>query len=154
MPEKTRFEAVPVAEILAKGLEKKGRRPRPVVLIVDDEPVIADTLAVILTHHGFAAMSAYDAESALELAEVIPPELVISDVLMPGLSGVDLAIALRESIPDCKVLLFSGQASTVDLLHSARKAGHDFTVLVKPVHPTELLAQISRLGIIPSNEEG
>lgn len=153
MSKKTRFEAVPIAEILAKGLEKKSNHHRPVVLIVDDEPVIADTLAVILTHHGFAAISAYDAEAALELAAVIPPELLISDVLMPGLSGVDLAITLKETIPDCRVLLFSGQASTVDLLHSARKAGHDFTVLVKPVHPTELLAQISKLGITPNGEE-
>jgi DNA-binding response OmpR family regulator len=152
MSEKTRFEAVPIAEILAKGLEKAPTH-RTVVLIVDDEPVIADTLAAILTHHGFAAMSAYDAETALELAAVIPPELLISDVMMPGRSGVDLAIAIKEAVPDCQVLLFSGQASTVDLLHSAREAGHDFTVLGKPVHPTELLTQIFNLGFIPSKGE-
>lgn len=152
MSEKTRFEAVPVKEVVEKGLPTTIGHHRPVVLIVDDEPVIADTLAAILTHHGFAALSAYDAEHALELAKTIPPELLISDVLMPGMSGIDLAIAIKQSIPDCKVLLFSGQAATVDLLASARRSGHDFTVLVKPVHPTELLAHVKKLGIAPHVE--
>ncbi len=149
MSGKMKFETVPVAEIAAKGLPTTTGHHPPVVLIVDDEPIIADTLAAILTHHGFAAMSAYDGEHALALAETIPPELLISDVLMPGMSGIDLAIAIQEAIPDCRVLLFSGQAATVDLLASARKAGHDFTVLVKPVHPTELLAQVRKLGVDP-----
>lgn len=152
MSEKSRFEAVPIAEILAQGLERKPLSPRPVVFIVDDEPVIADTLAAILIHHGFAAFPAYDGEQALELANVVPPELLISDVMMPGINGVDLAIAIKKQIPDCKIVLFSGQASTVDLLHSARQAGHDFTVLVKPVHPTDLIEHIRELGIHPKVE--
>jgi FixJ family two-component response regulator len=62
---------------------------------------------------------------------------------MPGITGVELAIMLTQSIPDLKVLLFSGQASTVDLLEKARHSGHHFTALTKPVHPTDMLKRIS-----------
>lgn len=116
---------------------------RPVVLVVDDEPVIADTLAIILSRNGFAAFVAYDGRSALEMASVIPPDLLVSDVMMPGMTGIDLAIALVEKVKDCKILLFSGQASTMDLLAEARDAGYDFATLTKPIHPKELLARIA-----------
>ena len=116
---------------------------QPVVLIVDDERVIADTLSIILSRSGFSTMTAYDGESALELARAVHPDLLISEVAMPAMTGVELAIAVTETVPGCKVLLFSGQATTVDLLEKARHRGHDFTILTKPVHPTEMLRRIS-----------
>lgn len=116
---------------------------RPLILIVDDERVIADTLSAILFQSGFLTMTAYNAEDALELAQTTPPDLLISDVVMPGMSGIDLAITMSQDFPQCKVLLFSGQAATVDLLETAREAGHNFTTLTKPVHPTDMLRRIS-----------
>jgi DNA-binding NtrC family response regulator len=116
---------------------------QPVVFIVDDERVIADTLSIILSKSGFSTMTAYDGESALELARAVHPDLLISDVVMPEMTGVDLAIAVTETVPGCKVLLFSGQAAIVDLLEKARRRGHDFTILTKPVHPTDMLRRIS-----------
>lgn len=117
---------------------------RPVVLVVDDEQVIADTLAVILSRNGFASMAAYSAEEALELASVVPPEVLVSDVVMPGMNGIELAITMEGKVPDCKVLLFSGQASTLDLMVEAREKGHNFLALTKPVHPTTLIECITR----------
>jgi DNA-binding response OmpR family regulator len=115
-------------------------KPRPVVLVVDDEPIIADTVSLILSRSGFTVLTAYDARSALELAKIIPPELLISDITMaPDMDGVDLAIELVEAIPDCRILLFSAQVGTMDLLAKARQAGHSFTLLAKPLHPTKLL---------------
>jgi DNA-binding response OmpR family regulator len=135
------FQVVPFDEV--PSTEPTVQREPPVVLVVDDERVIADTLSIILSKSGFAVMTAYDGESALELAAVIPPELLITDVAMPGMNGIELAVALAQSIPDCKVLLFSGQASTIDLLDEARREGHNFTLLTKPVHPTDLLTRIA-----------
>jgi DNA-binding response OmpR family regulator len=123
-----------------RQIERQG----PVVLIVDDERIIADTLSMILSRSGFAVLTAYDGQSALELARIIPPELLLTDVMMaPGMNGVELATAVAETVPDCKILLFSGQAATVDLLADARDTGHNFTLLTKPLHPTELLARIA-----------
>lgn len=137
------FPTVPLPELTLKGITPQTDPLRPVVLVVDDEAVIADTLAVILSQHGFATMVAYDGKSALQIAELVPPDLLLTDVIMPDISGVDLAIALRRLLPGCKVLLFSGQASTVDQLAAAGDSASDFTVLSKPIHPRQLLAQVS-----------
>jgi CheY-like chemotaxis protein len=88
-------------------------------------------------------MSAYDGYSALEAALLAPPELLITDVVLPGMSGIELAITIRRVFPDCKILLFSGQASTADLLAAAKREGHQFTLLSKPLHPIDLLARVA-----------
>lgn len=117
-------------------------RSQPRVFVVDDEAVIATTLATILRLHGLEA-SCYDSPvQALRAALENAPDLLISDVMMPEMSGVELALAIRKSCPDCKVLLFSGQAATANLLEKAGADGHDFELLSKPVHPSDLLAKI------------
>jgi CheY-like chemotaxis protein len=83
---------------------------------------------------------------ALAAARLEVPDLVISDVAMPGISGVELAIQMRAQHPNCKVLLFSGQATTLDLLEGARAQGYDFRLLQKPVHPSEFLFEIGELS--------
>src|ERR1700728_1755951 len=109
-------QIVPLAEVPHDDAIVLAKADRPAILIVDDERVIADTLAIILSRSGFATFTAYNGSSALELAEIVQPRLLISDVVMPGMTGVELAITLGELVPDCKVLLFSGQAATADLL--------------------------------------
>lgn len=112
------------------------------VFVVDDEPCIADTLATILQRSGYEVRPFYDAQSALEQFDALRPELVITDVMMPGMNGVEMAILIKQRHPDCKILLFSGQAATVNLLETARKQGYEFDILAKPVHPSDLLAKI------------
>lgn len=115
------------------------------VLVVDDERIIADTLSVILSKNNYEVMTAYDGISALELARAYPPTLLITDVMMPGMTGVELALALEEMISEIKVLLFSGQAATMDLLKQAKEMGKHFTLLSKPVHPVDMLRRVSNL---------
>ena len=117
---------------------------KPKVLVADDERVIADTLAMILNQSGFQARVAYTGEKAVELASEYEPEMLISDVIMAGLNGIDAAIKIREILPNIKILLFSGQAATADLLEKARAQGYEFEILAKPVHPQDLLARLRR----------
>jgi DNA-binding response OmpR family regulator len=145
MPRTLNFETVPVSELRNRNL-MVDRSFRPLVLIVDDESVIADTLSMILSQSGYSCIAVYDAASALDVVRVTPPQLLISDVVMPGLNGIDLGVEVRALVPDCKVLLFSGQAATVDLLGDPRYAAHNFVLLHKPVHPRELLSHISDFG--------
>ncbi|HEY9126182.1 MAG TPA: response regulator [Acidobacteriaceae bacterium] len=112
------------------------------IFVVDDESVIAMTLAMILGRSGFDAVSFTAPLEALEAAQARPPDLLISDVVMPKLSGIDLAIRVQQAAPDCKVLLFSGQAATANLLEEARQRGHDFELLSKPIHPSEFLQKV------------
>jgi len=117
-------------------------RPKPRVLVVDDERVIADTLAIILNKAGYDASAVYSGTGAVEQAKSIRPDLLISDVMMPDMNGIDAAIKVRAALPSCKILLFSGQAATADLLETARLQGHEFEILAKPVHPQDLLAKL------------
>jgi DNA-binding response OmpR family regulator len=112
------------------------------VFALDDERTIASTLATILKVNGYDAQYFTNPLEALEYARTITPDLLISNVVMPEMSGIDLAVRFKEECPTCKVLLFSGQAQTVDLLKAAREHGHDFQLLAKPVHPADLLAKI------------
>ena len=112
------------------------------VLIADDEKLIADTLAMILNQSGFQARAVYSGEKALEMAPTFPPDMLISDVIMADLNGIDAAIRIRALLPSIKILLFSGQAATADLLEKAHAQGYDFEILAKPVHPQDLLTKL------------
>ena len=116
------------------------------IFVVDDEFIIASTLATILQRNGFDAVFFTEPLAVLPAAREQAPDLLITDVVMPGLSGIDLAIALKQEFPDCKVLLFSGQAATSNLLETARAKGHDFELLSKPIHPTEFLKKIKNVA--------
>jgi CheY-like chemotaxis protein len=115
---------------------------KPRVLVADDERVIADTLSIILNQSGFEATAVYSGEKAVEMARSLRPNMLISDVIMTDMNGIDAAIQIRGILPDCKILLFSGQAATADLLEGARAKGHEFEILAKPVHPQDLLARL------------
>ena len=118
---------------------------RTVAFVVDDEDVIASTLELILLSRGFAVRSFVDPTDAVEAALTVKPDFLLTDVMMPNLNGIELALKLREINPDCCVLLFSGQAATSDLLAKAGEQGHRFDILAKPVHPLDLLSKISDL---------
>lgn len=112
------------------------------VLVVDDEVIIADTIVQILNRNGFQAHAVYNGKDAVEAARRTNPNTVLSDVLMPHLDGVETAIAIRAVCPETRIVLFSGQAATVEILERARAQGHDFELLPKPIHPVELLKHL------------
>jgi CheY-like chemotaxis protein len=143
MSQKTKFPTIPVDQVPKRESSLGAGANRPVVLVVDDESVITDTLAEILNRSGYTAIPAYDAEEALEIALLMPPELLLTDVMLPGMNGIELAVRMRRIFPDCKILLFSGQAATTDLLASAARDGHRFDLLSKPIHPGDLLRHVS-----------
>ena len=115
------------------------------ILIVDDEPQLADTLATILQRAGYIAKAVYSSDEALSLMAAQPTSLVVVDVIMPGMDGIALAKEIRKSYPTCRVLLFSGNADTQDLLEAAQQEGHAFEVLAKPVSPLQMLAKVASL---------
>ncbi len=122
------------------------------VFVVDDEHVIASSLAAILQMNGFRARSFTRAREALNAAPLQAPDLLISDVVMRDISGIDLAILITVQCPRCKILLFSGHASTSDLLQVARDKGYNFRLLSKPVHPADLLSEVGTLAQQPERE--
>ena len=140
--------------------EQKGvpiplvRKPKPAgtgfatnrkcILVIDDEEAIADSLAEILNHGGYDAHAFYSGNEAIESARKQCPDMVLSDVIMPKLNGIDTVLAITRICPRTRIVLFSGQAGTTDLLKNARAQGHNFELLPKPVHPEQLLKRLSK----------
>jgi CheY-like chemotaxis protein len=128
--------------ILPPGESMTEASTKPRVLVADDERVIADTLVMILNQSGFNARAVYSGEKAVEQALIFKPEMIVSDVIMAELNGIDTVIQIRKLFPKIKILLFSGQAATANLLEKARAQGYEFEILAKPVHPQDLLAKL------------
>jgi DNA-binding response OmpR family regulator len=143
MTRKMNFETVPLASLDLTKINLPRPTAGPAVLIVDDESVVADTLGMILELSGYRVSVAYDGISALKLSETVPLDLLLTDVCMPGMSGIDLAINIQRRLPHCKILMFSGHASASDLYGTALLERRGFTILAKPLHPAELLSRLS-----------
>jgi CheY-like chemotaxis protein len=122
-----------------------AQTPKRKALIVDDEHAVADTLARLLNQNGFEATAVYNGSDAIRSAGELRPDVVISDVHMAGMSGLDTVVRIKNSFPDCRVLLLSGSLPTQEELDAAQSEGHSFEILNKPVHPQELLA---KLGVV------
>lgn len=121
-----------------------GIPSRVKILVADDEQTIANTLARILDYSGFEARPVYSGEAAIEACRSFHPDVLISDVFMPGMTGIEAALVIRSSHPSCKILLFSGQASRADLLQSSGGNAQSFEIMEKPVHPLDILAKLRR----------
>lgn len=129
--------------------EAKSRRrsaAKPSILVVDDQQIIADSLADILNGSGFCARAAYGGQEALQLADAMRPDYLLTDVVMPAMNGVQLAIAITQKMPATRIVLLSGQAGISDILQDGRRQGYDFELVAKPIHPDQLIEHLRELG--------
>lgn len=113
--------------------------------MVDDEAIIAQTVVIILRNAGYEARSFSEPEVALDAVTDESPDLLVTDMAMPEMNGIELATRIQELRPCCKVLVVSGQLSTAALVAKAETAGHHFDFLSKPVHPLKLLEKIEHV---------
>jgi CheY-like chemotaxis protein len=127
-----------------KSTDPSRRLRKPTILVVDDQQMIANTTTMVLNQSGFRAECAYNGQSALEMALNLKPDYLLTDIVMPGITGVDLAIGVRNQLPGTVIVLISGQAGIIDLLRQARDGGYEFNLLAKPIHPEKLLEYLKR----------
>ncbi len=137
---------LPRDSILASSnLNPGNEERRRTVLIVDDEHLIADTLAEILNDSGnFVAVAVYDGASALEQVRDTGLDILITDVVMPEMNGIELAKAIKSIYPKTRIVLLSGQAQTRDLMQQAEHEGYEFELWAKPVHPDIVLERLKQ----------
>ncbi len=109
------------------------------VVVVDDERTIADTLVLILQKRGLDAFAFYSPLAALEAVAAIDPTYLVTDIVMPEVDGIALAMKVQRLCPECRVILMSGNA-----MYAGRELpGLGFPLLHKPVHPEQLLALLT-----------
>jgi DNA-binding NtrC family response regulator len=133
-------------------------RKKSLIFVVDDEEIIASTIASILRLKGYEADAFTLSSEALETSRSVSPDLLISDVMMPLLSGPELGLHIQASHPECRVLLFTGQWDRADLEIAAYEDGLVYQLIPKPVHPKELLKKVREMldtaSGVPVTEEG
>ena len=116
------------------------------ILVVDDERMVADTLGMIFDKRGFDCRVSYTGEDAIACSQFFAPELLLCDISMPGMGGLEVALRVTEQFPECRVLLLTGHYTT---LRSARKWARNRSapsrVLTKPVPPAMLLEEANEL---------
>ncbi len=131
---------------VGKNLPASKRGRRTSILVVDDERTVAHSIADILALHGYETRVAYDGRQAIREVLEDCPDAIISDVVMPRVNGIEAAKAIQEMCPEARILLFSGQAATSDLLKTAEEQGYSFELLSKPIHPDLLLSRLNQLN--------
>jgi DNA-binding NtrC family response regulator len=119
-----------------------GKKKKTVVMVVDDEPTVRETIIEILQDEGFDALGMSSAAHALLWIERIQPDIVLSDIVMPGMNGIEMAIQLMSTWPNCRVILFTGHPAAPDLLKKAVEQGHNFEVFSKPINPDQLIPRL------------
>ncbi len=119
--------------------------PPPTVLVVEDDPVILRLLEVNFELEGFTVLLAHDGVEGIEMARAHAPDVVISDIMMPRASGLDLLAALKGDV-DTKaipVILLSAKAQTSDLKVGLDAGADDY--VTKPFEPLDLIARVNAL---------
>ena len=146
MPYELNIQKIPLADVPMAGWERDAEPGRPVVLVVDDERIIADTRSAILAGWGYTVMTAYNAECALEMARRNPPTVLVSNLNLNRINGAELARMIQSKSPECRVILLSGIGESDSPVADARDAGYNFTLLRKPIHPHDLRALLPEIG--------
>ena len=116
--------------------------PQPRVLVVDDDAGIAASLRRALLYEGYAVTVAADGDAALQRAQTDQPDLVILDVMLPGIDGIEVCRRLRED-DDVPVLMLTARDTTADRVVGLDSGADDY--LVKPFAYEELLARVRAL---------
>ena len=119
--------------------------PKSRILSVEDDVSVAESLGLIFEGRGYDVRRAYSAEDAIDLVAEWQPDAAILDVMLPRMSGIELARAMGTAIPTCPVLLVSGHPGVEDMLTEAEAAGETYEILAKPLHPSLLLDRVAGL---------
>jgi DNA-binding response OmpR family regulator len=119
--------------------------PDSTVLVVDDDPVILKLLEVNFEMEGFTVLVAHDGEEGIEVARSNQPDVVVSDIMMPKKSGLELVVALKSdaSTSEIPIILLSAKAQNADVRTGLDAGADDY--VTKPFEPLDLVDRVNRL---------
>src|SRR5436189_5551842 len=112
------------------------------ILVVDDEQATREVFAELLQHWGYEVDQTADGHEALKLAAERHPDVIVSDLVMPKLDGLQLVRALREELPDTPVVIITGRGTIDAAVEAIREGVFDF--VEKPLDPARLRVIVQR----------
>jgi DNA-binding response OmpR family regulator len=112
------------------------------ILVVDDEPVERQTLTEILRLEGYHVVSVGNGELAIDHARINPVDLMLLDLRMPGMSGLDVIKVIRRTLPEIEIILFTAHGSMESAIEALRNHIQDY--LLKPASSTQILESVAR----------
>ena len=119
--------------------------PDNIVLVVDDDPVILKLLEVNFEMEGFTVLVAHDGEEGIEVARSNQPDVIVSDIMMPKKSGLELVVALKgdATTSEIPIILLSAKAQNADVRTGLEAGADDY--VTKPFEPLDLVDRVNRL---------
>lgn len=116
------------------------------ILIVDDEHLVADTLRLIFEKRGYECRASYSGREALACIETFIPQLLLCDITMPGMDGMEVAASVLNKVQGCRVLMLTGHyANLRTVIPTIRSLKVPNGVMIKPVLPEDLLQEAREL---------
>src|SRR3990172_475035 len=112
------------------------------ILVVDDEPVARQSLTDILRLEGYAVNSVPNGQAAVEYVRTHPVELMIVDLRMPGMDGLEVVQVVNQVSPETEMILLTAFGSTESAIQALRLRIHDY--LLKPASPAQVLATVKK----------
>lgn len=121
------------------------------ILVVDDDPAIAEMLTIVLQGEGFRTVVVGDGVGAVKAAEEHNPDLILLDVMLPGMNGIDVCKAIREN-STVPIVMLTARTDTVDVVLGLESGADDY--IHKPFKPKELVARVrARLRRTPEENQ-
>ncbi|MBM7366173.1 two-component system response regulator MtrA [Gordonia hydrophobica] len=112
---------------------------KPRILVVDDDAALAEMLTIVLKNEGFEPFTVGDGTQALTAVREVRPDLVLLDLMLPGMNGIDVCRVLR-SDSNVPIVMLTAKSDTVDVVLGLESGADDY--MVKPFKPKELVARI------------
>jgi DNA-binding response OmpR family regulator len=112
------------------------------ILVVDDEPIERRTLSEILQLEGYHVAAVANGEAAVDYVRLNPVDLILLDLRMPGMSGLDVVKVINRTLPEVEIILFTAHGSMESAIEALRNRVQDY--LLKPASPAQILESVAR----------
>lgn len=116
---------------------------KPLLMILDDDNAVRQTWTIIFRQQGYEVVPVDRGEAAIDAAQDRAPDILLADIHLPDMSGIEAAQRVQRIAPRCHILLISGDGESSEVLNAARAQGVTFEVLPKPISPPDLIRRIA-----------
>ncbi len=121
----------------------ESNKAKPLLMVLDDDNAVRQTWTIIFRQQGYDVVAADSGGAAIQAARDRAPDLLLADIRLPDMTGIEAAKVVKELAPKCHVLLISGDSDSSEALDMARAQGSTFEVLPKPISPPDLIQRIA-----------